>query len=93
LGTYGPNRRGGLDPVQSGEAVVDEDDVRVDARANVQRRLAVRNRRDDAHVRSHVEEELQSRAKDVVVLDEDDVDRLFAGHSPSIGHSTAKRSG
>jgi hypothetical protein len=89
----GAKRSRRLDPVEPRQPVVDEDHVRLKARANVERGLAVRQRGDHAHVGRQAEHELERLTECVVVLDQDDLDRLTL-HARSVsGHSAAKRRG
>ena len=61
---------------EPGEAVVEEDDVGRRARTRLERARTVPDRSDDAHVRRDVDQELERLPEDVVVLDEENADRL-----------------
>ena len=76
----------GLHAVQPREPVVHHDDVGLVLDAGGHGECPLGDRRDDLDVVAQPEEQLERLAEDLVVLDEDDADRV-------VGHSAESRSG
>ncbi len=84
---HGGGRGGAVD---SGEAKVHQDDIRPRLRAGARCGRALRDAPDDLDSRLKAEQELKGRPVDVVVLHEQDPDRLHGLTGTSSGKRTSR---